>query len=111
MIRLSGFALVAAIVLLSVGYLFNVLSLDLYNTLLSLIGIGGIVGLRTMISSSGYKTYIVAVVGAVVVVLHAFGLVSSEVLQTVLGGILGLFAVTLKNSIDKTNNVSSYHFS
>jgi hypothetical protein len=107
MIQLSGFVLVFAIVALTGGYLFGFLSLDLYNTLLALVGIGGIVGLRNLINSSGYKTYIVAIGGALVVALHGFGLISQDVMVTVLSGVLGLFATTLKSAIAKTPVVGS----
>lgn len=99
--NLTGWVLIVAIVLATVVYGAGFISTQLYDTVLGVIGAGGIIGLRNMIQSSGYKTYIVAIGGAIVTLLYGFGVISQEVFSTLAVAVLGLAAATLSHALSK----------
>jgi len=75
----------------------------LFVTLLGLGGFSGLAGLRDAISSSGYKTLIIAAFGAATALGVAFDVVSSEN-ATLLLSVLGIGAIpTLSHAIKKQN--------
>lgn len=83
------------------GFALGVYGVEIYTTLLGLGGFAGLAGLRSAINSSGSKTYIIAVGGALVSIGVGLGYVDPEVAAMVfaLGGIGSL--PTLKHGADK----------
>jgi len=77
--------------------------LDASQTLivLGLVGFTSLVQLRDAISSSGYKTYIIAIGGAVSMGLFGFDVITAEQV-TMIAGLLGIGAAnSVKHGIDK----------
>lgn len=107
MIRLSGWLLVAAIIVAVAVYAAGFITLPVLEAILGAIGVGGIAGLRLLINSSGYKTLILAAGGALSVVLYVLGVISQDVFATLFSGILGLSVAALGHAIYKTPDIGS----
>jgi hypothetical protein len=87
----------------SVAFLLNFISLEIFITILGVGGFSGIAGFRKYIESSGYKTYIVAIGGALVSAGIGFGIIPPEN-GAVLLGALGIVSVpTLTHAVKKSN--------
>lgn len=102
-LRLTGWLLVVVVVASIAAYAAGVINLQLLETTLALIGVGGLAGLRTLINSSGYKTYIVSIGGAIVTALYGFGIISQEVFGVLLVSVLGLAVPALGHAVSKAN--------
>lgn len=100
-IQLVGNAGVAVAVLASVAFALDVLDLATYVIALGIGGFAGLEGLRQAIQSSGYKTHIIAAVGALLSIGVGFGQVTPET-ATMLFGVLGIGALpALEHAIRK----------
>ena len=98
----NGTIPVVVAVAATLGFMFELYSMELYVTFLGLGGFAGLAGLRSAIESSGNKTYFVAGGGALVSVLVGLGYVTPEQAATVMA-LLGMGALpTLKKGLDKT---------
>ena len=80
-----------------IGYIVGLYDMVALNTLLALAGFQGLASIRALIDSSGYKTYILAGLGALMVAAlfmsQQFHVISPENLQVVMKELVGITLV------------------
>ncbi len=66
-----------------------------------LFGFGSIASLRAYIEEQGYKTYVVAILGAGSALLFAFNVITIEIYQSLMGVLAALTGITLQQATTK----------
>lgn len=85
----------------AIAYALGFIELNLFETILGLGGFAGLAGLRTEIESSGYKTWIISIAGALIMLGFANGVIKPDI-ATVLLTVLGVATkFTLAHAISK----------
>lgn len=80
---------------------FGWFSPDIAWAVAGLFGFGSIASLRAFIQERGYKTYVVAILGAGSALLYGFGVVTVEVYQSLMGVLAMLTGITLQQTATK----------
>ena len=101
-IKISGWILVLAIVVIIAAWLLGFISLQVCETALGVIGVTGFTGLRLLINSSGFKTYIFIAIGVVGIVLFALQKIDQGTYTILMSLVFGTQSTTIGSAINKT---------